>query len=35
MAYLFLKLFWYVLAAFVIGLAVGWATCTRSDHGQA
>lgn len=35
MAYLFVKLFWYVLIAFVIGLAVGWVTCTRGDDAQA
>lgn len=29
MTYLFMKLFWYVVAAFVLGLVVGWSTCTR------
>ncbi len=27
MDYLFVKLFWYVLAAFAIGLFVGWFSC--------
>ena len=35
MGYLFLKLFWYVLAAFVVGLVVGWVTCSRIEDGQA
>ena len=26
---------WYVLAAFVVGLAVGWATCGKPDDGRA
>ncbi len=34
MGYLFVKLFWYVLLAFVIGLTVGWFTCSEAgdDH---
>lgn len=32
MSYLFVKLFWYVLLAFVIGLIVGWFTCTSADE---
>ncbi len=31
MGYLFTKLLWYVLAAFVIGLVVGWVTCQVED----
>jgi hypothetical protein len=27
MDYLLIKLFWYVMAAFAIGLAVGWISC--------
>lgn len=34
MGYLFGKLIWYVLIAFVVGLAVGWATCSRVEDGQ-
>ena len=30
MDYLFVKLFWYLAAAFAIGLLVGWVSCTRS-----
>ena len=29
MEYLFVKLFGYVLAAFAIGLVVGWLSCSR------
>ncbi len=29
MVYLATKLLWYIVAAFVIGLVVGWATCSR------
>lgn len=29
MDYLLAKLIWYVLAAFVIGLFVGWVSCGR------
>ena len=32
MGYLFVKLFWYVLTAFLIGLMVGWVTCSREDE---
>lgn len=35
MAYLFVTLGWYVLAAFVIGFAVGWVTCGKPDDGRA
>ena len=31
MDYLFIKLFWYVAAAFAIGLAVGWISCGAVD----
>jgi hypothetical protein len=27
MDYLIIKLFWYVIAAFVIGFAIGWISC--------
>ena len=30
MGYLFLQLFWYVLIAFLVGIAIGWATCSNS-----
>lgn len=29
MDYLFVKLFWYLAAAFAIGLLVGWVSCSR------
>ena len=29
MDYLFLKLFWYLVVAFLIGIAMGWLTCSR------
>lgn len=29
MDYLIVKLFWYLVLAFLIGLAVGWISCTR------
>lgn len=32
MDYLFLKLFWYLAAAFAIGLAVGWFSCGRTQN---
>lgn len=35
MAYLLVNLAWYVAAAFVIGLAVGWVTCSRADDNEA
>lgn len=31
MEYLFAKLFWYVVAAFVIGIFVGWISCGRVE----
>lgn len=35
MGYLFAKLLWFVLAAFVIGLLIGWTTCSGIEDGQA
>ncbi len=32
MSYLFVKLFWYLAAAFGIGLLVGWVSCGRSKN---
>lgn len=32
MAYLAHALVWYVAIAFVIGLFVGWNTCSRNDN---
>ena len=32
MPYLFFTLSWYVLAAFLIGVAVGWATCVDTEE---
>jgi hypothetical protein len=32
MDYLFVKLFWYLAAAFAIGLLVGWVSCSRSNN---
>lgn len=29
MDYLFVKLFWYIVAAFAVGLFVGWLSCGR------
>ena len=29
MDYLFVKLFWYICAAFLIGIAMGWFSCGR------
>lgn len=29
MDYLFVKLFWYIFAAFLIGIAMGWFSCGR------
>lgn len=29
MDYVFLKLFWYVVGAFALGLFVGWFSCRR------
>lgn len=34
MGYLVTQLYWYVLIAFVVGLAVGWATCSRIEDGR-
>lgn len=34
MGYLVTQLIWYVLIAFVIGLAVGWVTCSRIEDGR-
>jgi hypothetical protein len=31
MDFLIAKLFWYVLAAFSMGLCVGWLSCSRID----
>lgn len=31
MDYLLIKLFWYVAAAFLIGLFVGWYSCGRAE----
>jgi hypothetical protein len=33
--YLFFHLIWYVLAAFVIGLVVGWVTCSAVEDSEA
>jgi hypothetical protein len=30
MEYLLYKLFWWLLVAFAIGLAVGWMSCSRT-----
>lgn len=35
MAYLFVKLFPYIVVALAIGIYVGWLTCNRSDQDQA
>jgi len=32
MPYLFFELAWYVLAAFLFGLAVGWFTCVEREN---
>jgi hypothetical protein len=32
MDYLFAKLFWYLVVAFVIGLFVGWVSCARAEE---
>lgn len=34
MGYLFAKLFWYVLLAFIIGLTVGWFTCSQIEDDR-
>jgi hypothetical protein len=31
MDYLFIKFFWFVLFAFLLGAAVGWYTCGSSE----
>lgn len=33
MGYLFTQLFWYVAIAFLVGLVVGWVTCSRIEDG--
>lgn len=35
MTYLISKLFWYILLAFAIGLAVGWITCKAPEDNEA
>lgn len=32
MDYVFLKLIWYIAAAFVLGLTVGWFSCGRAKN---
>ena len=34
MGYLFIKLLWYVAIAFVVGLVVGWTTCSRIEDSR-
>ena len=34
MGYLLTKLLLFALAAFAIGLVVGWVTCNEADDGQ-
>jgi hypothetical protein len=34
MGYLLMQLLWYVLAAFAVGLVVGWITCTRVESNE-
>lgn len=31
MDYLVVKLFWYVVAAFAVGMFVGWVSCGKTD----
>jgi hypothetical protein len=31
MDYLFVKLFWYIVVAFAIGLVVGWLSCSPAE----
>jgi len=31
MDYLFVKLFWYIVVAFAIGIVVGWLSCSPSE----
>ena len=32
MDYLFMNLLWYVVAAFLLGLFVGWFSCGRAEN---
>jgi hypothetical protein len=32
MDYLFMKLFWYLVLAFLIGIGMGWLTCSRRSE---
>jgi len=34
MDYLFVKLFWYLVVAFLIGIAMGWITCSRNKEDR-
>ena len=34
MDYLFLKLFWWIALAFVLGAAVGWYSCVETEEDQ-
>ena len=34
MDYLFAKLFWWIVVAFLVGLCVGWYSCGRADSDQ-
>lgn len=34
MDYLFVKLFWYLVVAFLIGIAMGWITCSRQNKDR-
>jgi hypothetical protein len=31
MEYLVVKLFWWLLAAFAVGLLIGWMSCSRTE----
>jgi hypothetical protein len=31
MEYLIVKLFWWLLAAFAVGLVIGWMSCSRTE----
>ncbi len=31
MEYLIVKLFWWLIAAFVLGLVIGWMSCSRTE----
>lgn len=35
MGYLFIKLFWFIALAFLIGIAVGWVTCGNAEDDHA